>query len=294
MLTGKKRTLDMNEFRGKTAVITGGASGIGRAMGELFAKQGMNLVLADIEQAALDETVSDLRGEGYNCEGVVTDVSRADEVERLADAAVDRFGDIHIACNNAGVITGGLLWEESLADYQWMMDVNLWGVIHGIRSFVPRMIKQNCDCHIVNTASMAALTALPYTGIYNMTKHAVLAVSETLYHELAFHAPKVKVSALCPGAINTGIAAAERNRPEHYSGEGDIVESGERDLAMQMLVDTIAAGTGPELMAQRVLEAVREERFYILSEEDAWRKTTNARLDDVREGRNPSFTPPGS
>jgi NAD(P)-dependent dehydrogenase (short-subunit alcohol dehydrogenase family) len=284
----------MKEFKGKTAVITGGANGIGRAMAELFAKEGMNLVLADIEQPALDETVSALRSDGYSCEGVVTDVSRAEEVERLADAAMDHFGSIHIACNNAGVIAGGLLWEQSLADYQWMMDVNVWGVLHGIRSFVPRMLQQDGDCHIVNTASMAALTAIPYTGIYNMTKHAVLAISETLYHELALSAANVKVSVLCPEAINTGIAAAERNRPERYSGEGDIVESGERDLIMQVLADTVAAGIGPEVMAQRVLKAIREERFYILSQQDAWRKTTNARLDDVREGRNPSFTPPDS
>jgi NAD(P)-dependent dehydrogenase (short-subunit alcohol dehydrogenase family) len=284
----------MNKFRGKTAVITGGASGIGRAMGELFAKQGMNLVLADIEQTALDNTVAALRGDGYNCEGVVTDVSRADEVERLADAAMDWFGGIHIACNNAGVLAGGLLWEGSLADYQWLMDVNVWGVVHGIRSFVPRMQQQGGDCHIVNTASMAALTAMPYTGIYNMTKHAVLALSETLYHELAFHAPNVKVSILCPEAINTGIAAAQRNRPERYCGEGDIVESGERDRIMQVLADSVAAGIGPEVMAKRVLEAIREERFYILSEEDAWRKTANTRLDDVREGRNPSLALPGN
>jgi short-subunit dehydrogenase len=284
----------MKEFKGKTAVITGGANGIGRAMAELFAKEGMNLVLADIEQAALDETVSALRSDGYSCEGVVTDVSQAQEVERLADAAMDYFGSIHIACNNAGVIAGGLLWEQSLADYQWMMDVNVWGVLHGIRSFVPRMLQQDGDCHIVNTASMAALTAIPYTGIYNMTKHAVLAISETLYHELALSAANVKVSVLCPEAINTGIAAAERNRPERYSGEGDIVESGERDLIMQVLADTVAAGIGPEVMAQGVLKAIREERFYILSQQDSWRKTTNARLDDVREGRNPSFTPPDS
>jgi NAD(P)-dependent dehydrogenase (short-subunit alcohol dehydrogenase family) len=283
----------MKEFKGKTAVITGGASGIGRAMGELFAQQGMNVVLADIERAALEQTVSILRGEGYNCEGVVTDVSQADEVERLADAAMDRFGGIHIACNNAGVITGGLLWEESLADYQWLMDVNLWGVVHGIRSFVPRMLHQDGDCHIVNTASMAALTAVPYTGIYGMTKRAVLALSESLHHELAFNAPNVKVSVLCPEAINTGITAAERNRPQRYSGEGDTVESGKRDPIMQTLTDSVAAGMGPEVVAQRVLEAIREERFYILSREEAWCKTVNTHLDDVREGRNPSLALPG-
>ena len=283
----------MQEFKDRTAVITGGASGIGRAMGELFAAQGMNIVLADIEQAPLEAAVSNLKSSGYNCVGTVTDVSRAEDVESLADYAVEQFGDIHIACNNAGVFTGGLLWQESLADYRWLMDVNLWGVVHGIRSFVPRMIAQGCDCHVVNTASMAALTAMPYSGIYHMTKHAVLAMSESLFHELAFHSPQVKVSVLCPEAINTGIAAAERNRPAQYRGEGDIVASGERDMVMGALADSVAQGIGPEVMAQRVLDAIREERFYILSE-DTWRDAANTRLDDLRAGRNPTFAPPVS
>jgi NAD(P)-dependent dehydrogenase (short-subunit alcohol dehydrogenase family) len=281
----------MQDFQGKTAVITGGASGIGRAMGELFAQQGMNIVLADIEQAPLDQTVAALREQGHNCTGVVTDVSKSKEVERLAETALETYGGLHVACNNAGVFTGGLLWEESLADYQWLMDVNVWGVVHGIRSFVPRMQQQDTECHIVNTASMAALTAMPYSGIYHMTKHAVLAMSESLHHELAFHAPKVKVSVLCPEAINTGIAAAERNRPSHYSGDGDIVASGEREMVMGALADSVAGGIGPEVMARRVLEAIREERFYILSEE-AWRDSAHTRLDDIRAGRNPTFAPP--
>jgi short-subunit dehydrogenase len=134
------------------------------------------------------------------------------------------------------------------------------------------MQQQDCDCHIVNTASMAAVTAMPYSGIYHMTKHAVLALSESLYHELAFHAPRVKVSVLCPEAINTGIAEAERNRPGHYSAAGDI-------------------GISPDIMAARVLDAIREERFYILSDE-AWRESANIRLDDIRQGRNPTFAPP--
>jgi len=282
----------MKNFEGKTAVITGGASGIGRAMGELFLAQGMNVVLADIEQAALDRTVSDLRAAGP-CIGVRTDVSSADEVQRLADRAVEEYGAIHIACNNAGVFTGGLLWEESLADYQWLLDVNVWGVIHGIRTFVPVMAAQDTDCHIVNTASMAAVTAMPYSGIYHMTKHAVLALSESLYHELAFHAPNVKVSVLCPEAINTGIAASERNRPGAYSRAGDIVESDARAMVSQALTDSVAAGIGPEVMARRVLDGIIEGRFYLLSEE-GWRDAANTRLDDVRQARNPTFAPPVS
>lgn len=281
----------MKDFKDKTAVITGGASGIGRAMGELFLEKGMNVVLADIEQQALDSTVADLKAKGGHCIGVVTDVSKAEDVQRLADAALAEFGGIHIACNNAGVFAGGLLWEESLADFQWQLDVNVWGVIHGIRTFVPIMAAQDSECHIVNTASMAAVTAMPYSGIYHMTKHAVLALSESLYHELAFHVPNVKVSVLCPEAINTGIAASERNRPGAYSREGDIVESDARAIVSEALADSVAVGIGPEVMAQRVFDGIVAERFYLLSEE-AWRDTAHIRLDDIRLARNPTFAPP--
>ena len=281
----------MQDFKGKTAVITGGGSGIGRAMGELFLAKGMQVVLADIEEKALDATVAALSASGGRCIGVVTDVSKAADVQHLAAAALAEFGAIHIACNNAGVFAGGLLWEESLADFQWLLDVNVWGVIHGIRTFVPIMAGQDSECHIVNTASMAAVTAMPYSGIYHMTKHAVLGLSESLYHELAFHVPNVKVSVLCPEAINTGIAASERNRPRAYSSAGDIVESDARTLVTQALADSVASGLGPEVMAQRVFDAIVAGRFYILSEE-AWRETANVRLDDIRLGRNPTFAPP--
>jgi NAD(P)-dependent dehydrogenase (short-subunit alcohol dehydrogenase family) len=281
----------MKDFKDKTAVITGGASGIGRAMAELFLSKGMNVVLGDIEQSALDKTVADLKGQGGTCIGVVTDVSKAKDVQKLADAAVAEYQGVHVACNNAGVFAGGLLWEESLADFQWQLDVNVWGVIHGIRTFVPIMAAQDSECHIVNTASMAAVTAMPYSGIYHMTKHAVLAMSESLYHELAFHVPNVKVSVLCPEAINTGIAASERNRPSAYSGDGDIVQSDERALVSQALADSVSDGIAPEVMAQRVFDGIVNERFYLMSEE-AWRDAAHTRLDDIRAGRNPTFAPP--
>lgn len=280
----------MKDFSDKTAVITGGASGIGRAMGALFLDKGMNVVLADIEQKALDSTVAALNASG-RCVGVVTDVSKAEDVQHLADSAVAEFGGIHIACNNAGVFAGGLMWEESVADFQWQLDVNVWGVIHGIRTFVPIMAAQDSECHIVNTSSMAALTAMPYSGIYHMTKHAVLGLSESLYHELAFHVPNVKVSVLCPEAINTGISASERNRPSAYSRDGDIVESDARTIVSEALMDSVAVGIGPEVMAQRVFDGIVAERFYLLSEE-AWRDAANTRLDDIRLARNPTFAPP--
>ncbi len=281
----------MKDFSGKTAVITGGASGIGRAMGALFLDKGMNVVLADIEQKALDATVAALNSDDGRCVGVVTDVSKAEDVQRLADATLAEFGGIHIACNNAGVFAGGLLWEESLADFGWQLDVNVWGVIHGIRTFVPIMAAQDSECHIINTASMAAVTAMPYSGIYHMTKHAVLGLSESLYHELAFHVPNVKVSVLCPEMIKTGIGASERNRPSAYSREGDIVESEARTMVSEAIAESVAVGIGPEVMAQRVFDGIVAERFYLLSEE-AWRETAHTRLDDIRLARNPTFAPP--
>lgn len=278
----------MKDLSGKTAVITGGASGIGLAMAELFAAQGMKIVLGDIEAEALTAAIDKLSASGAACTGTVTDVSDPDAVQALADLAVEHFGGIHIACNNAGVFTGGLLWEESLADYRWLMDVNVMGVVHGIRSFVPIMQAQGDECHIVNTASMAAVTAMPYSGIYHMSKHAVLALSESLYHELSFHSPQVKISVLCPEAINTGIATSERNRHTHYS---EVVESDERTMVMDALNASVAGGIGPQVMAQRVLDAVINERFYILSDE-VWRRSAETRLEDIHLGRNPTFAPP--
>lgn len=281
----------MDTFSGKTAVVTGAASGIGLAMAERFAAEGMRVVLADIEQAALDAAVERIVATGARAIGVVTDVSKADDVAALAQCAQREFGDIHVACNNAGVFAGGLLWEESLADYRWLLDVNVWGVIHGIRTFIPIMLEQDTECHLVNTASMAAVTVMPFAGIYHMTKHAVLALSEALYHELEMNSEKVKVSVLCPELIKTGIATCERNRPAEYSQEGDIVETDARQLVMDSINEGVESGIDPSVMADRVIHAIRSGVFYILSE-DGWRDTANQRMEDIRVGRNPVLAPP--
>jgi NAD(P)-dependent dehydrogenase (short-subunit alcohol dehydrogenase family) len=281
----------MDTFSGKTAVITGAASGIGFAMAERFASEGMRVVLADIEEAALDSAVERIVATGAEAIGVVTDVAKADDVAALADRARTEFGGIHVACNNAGVFAGGLLWEESLADYQWLMDVNVWGVIHGIRTFIPIMLEQDTECHLVNTASMAGLTAMPFAGIYHMTKHAVLGLSESLFHELAVSSDKVKVSVLCPEVIKTGIGTGERNRPAEYSKAGDVVETDARQLVMDAINESIEGGIDPSVMADRVVNAIRSDTFYILAE-DGWRDTAYQRMDDIREGRNPVLAPP--
>ena len=278
----------MKEFRDRVAVVTGAASGIGRALTQVFAEQGMKIVAADIEEAALDEATRELEKSGTQALPVVTDVTEADQVQALADAALSEFGAIHIACNNAGVFTGGLCWQQPLEDYEWVMGVNLWGVIHGIRTFVPILLEQGGEAHIVNTASMAGVTVLPYAGIYHMTKHAVLSLSECLYHELQTTGSQLRVSALCPEGVATNIDTCERNRPAELDG-GPATAEGQ--LVQKAMVDFVAKGVPPRVLAERTLEAIREERFYILSD-DAWRDSANQRAEDIRLGRNPTLSPP--
>jgi NADP-dependent 3-hydroxy acid dehydrogenase YdfG len=280
----------MQEFKGKTAVITGAASGIGFEMAQLFSAQGMNIVLADIEQARLEEAVAAVIAQGGSAIGVPTDVGDAGSVARLCQAAIDEYGSVQLLCNNAGVYTGGQLWEQTVDDYEWLMRVNQWGIIHGIRSFVPQMISQGDSCHIVNTASMAALCTLPFAGIYHMTKHAALALSECLYHELSMTAPQIKVSCLCPELVNTGIASSARNRPAGLSRDNP---TDMHKLSMDAIRDATAGSLHPRVLAERALQAVRDEQFYILPPADnPWRETARTRLDDISQARNPSFAPP--
>jgi len=174
----------MKEFKNKVAVVTGAASGIGRAMAERFAAEGMKVVLADIQPDALAQAESEMKAKGATIVSRLTDVSKGSEIEALAQTALDAFGKVHIVCNNAGVAVAGFIWERSVADWEWVMGVNLWGVIHGVRVFTPIMMKQGEEGHIVNTASMAGLISGPSTSIYSVTKHAVVTLSESLYHEL--------------------------------------------------------------------------------------------------------------
>ena len=273
----------MKEFRDRVAVVTGGASGIGRALARRFAREGMKLVLADIEEPALEDAVKEFEAAGAETLGVVTDVTQAESVDALAKQTLERFGAVHIVCNNAGVFSGGLAWECSVADYEWVLGVNMWGVIHGVRSFVPILVEQDAESHIVNTASMAAVTTLPMSSAYHMSKHAVLALSECLYKELA--AQKVGVSVLCPEMVATNIADGERNRPAALV---DAAPAASKTLVQQAIKEALARGLSPDVLAERTFEAIRAERFYILAE-DTWRDACNARLDEIREGRNPTL-----
>ncbi|MDZ7632562.1 MAG: SDR family NAD(P)-dependent oxidoreductase [Gemmatimonadaceae bacterium] len=204
------------EMSGCVAVITGAGSGFGREFARLGAARAMKLVLADINQEALDATVQEMQDAGVEVIGVRTDVSKAEQVQALADAAMARFGAVHLLFNNAGVGSGGFVWESTDADWQWVMGVNVWSVIHGIRIFTPLMLAHGEPAHIVNTASAAGLISAPNMGIYNVSKHAVVALSETLHQDLTLVGANIGVSVLCPAFVPTGIAQSHRNRPSSW------------------------------------------------------------------------------
>ena len=237
----------MKDLSGKVAVVTGGASGIGRALAERFVAEGMRLVLADIEEKALAGAAEELGAAGATVVPVVTDVSKEASVMALADRAYAELGAVHVLCNNAGVATGGLSWELTEADWQWTLGVNLWGVIHGVRAFVPRMIAGGDDGHVVNTASMAGLLSAPFMGPYNASKFAVVTISEVLHHELAMTGAKVKVSVLCPGFVATQIGESDRNRPDELRDASQLDPAMEqfRGVFMQMLASGLPPGPGP-------------------------------------------------
>ena len=214
----------MKDLKDKVAVVTGGASGLGLAMARVFAAEGMKLVLADVEEESLRRVETDFRKAGVPVVGLKTDVSSAHDVERLAEKTLATFGGAHLLCNNAGVAPGGVVWENTLPDWEWVLGVNLWGVIHGVRVFLPIMLRQETECHVVNTASVAGLLSVPGMGAYCVSKHAVVTLTECLYHDLAQRAAKIGVSVLCPAYVPTGISDSERNRPAHQIGRASCRE----------------------------------------------------------------------
>lgn len=278
----------LTEFEGRVAVVTGAASGIGKALCERFAREGMKVVMADIESDSLREAGKQVEALGAEVLTRRTDVSQADELSALAEATLDRFGKVHVVCNNAGVFAGGRTWEAIGADWEWVLGVNVYGVLHGIRAFVPTMLAQNEPAHVVNTCSMAGLINMPFSGAYNVSKHAALSLTETLYHELATLDTPVGCSALCPELIRTGIGDSERNRPAHLKRPEDA-GTPEQAMVEQAIRSSIAGGIPPSAMADRVFEGIREDRFYLLAEEDtSWIAACRTRLDDIRLQRNPT------
>jgi NAD(P)-dependent dehydrogenase (short-subunit alcohol dehydrogenase family) len=284
----------MQQLDGRVAVVTGAASGIGYALAEILGAEGMKVVLADVEVEALGRAARELASKGIETLAVPTDVMQPEQVRALAERTLAAFGAVHVVCNNAGVFAGGTCWDMPVEDYEWVMGVNVWGVIHGVRTFVPIMLRQNETGHIVNTASMAAVTAMPLGAAYSMSKHAVLALSESLYHELRLRQAKIGVSVLCPEVVATRINTAERNRPARLRRRSvDEAAPPERELVEKALDDALARGVTPRRIAERVLAAIRADRFYILSE-DEWRRISDLRAEDIRLARNPTFVAPGT
>ena len=284
----------MREFKGKTAVVTGAASGIGWALAQRSAREGMNVVLADIEESALARAEKDIRAIGTDTLALRTDVSKAGDVAALAGKALDTFGAVHLLFNNAGVGAGLTVWESSLADWQWVLGVNLWGVIHGIHFFVPVMIRQNCDCHIVNTASSAGLMTTTRHGPYVVSKHGIVALSETLYKQLEQRGYRIGVSVLCPAFTRTNIMESERNRPEELQnrpGEGADMSDPGIQAFLREYKRLLDCGMPAEKVADVVFDAVREKRFYILPEADVLKPPIQARMEDILEERNPRNVP---
>ena len=277
----------MREFAGKVAVITGGGSGIGEALCRLSASLGMKVVIADIDLGAAERVRASLGGRTAIAAKV--DVSQANEVEQLAHLAFGSYGAVHLLCNNAGVVPSGRyrpVWEYPLEDWRWAFDVNLMGVVHGLRSFVPRMLAQHAESHIVNTASVAGLVSGSGSPVYSASKHAVVRVTEALYASLRERNAPIGVTALCPGLVNTRIYESERNRPTHLqSASGPAAETPElQAVAANLFANAVSAAE----VAEQVFDAVREQRLYQIttpSYDDAIRHRAEAVLDR----RNPGF-----
>jgi len=272
----------LKDLAGKVAVVTGAAGGIGLAMTEAFLGEGMKVAMADVDATALDDTAGRLAAAGADVLPVVTDVRDGDSVRHLAEATYERYGTAHVVCNNAGVSAAAPPWELTEGEWKWVLDVNLWGVIHGTRTFVPRFLEQG-EGHIVNTASLAGLI----TGVlsaYSVSKHAVVALSESTYFSLQMAGASIGVSVLCPGFVRTRIWESERNRP------ADVVPGREADPTLNDIGKALVqAGIDPAEVGKAVVEAVKTDRFYILTHEDS-RGAVARRTQDILEGRPP--TPP--
>lgn len=252
----------MKEFMDKVAVITGAASGIGFGIAERCAQEGMRVVLAGINLENLNEAEKELKQIGTQTLCVQTDVSKREDIETLAKKTIDNFGAVHLLVNNAGMGAGLSIWESTWSDWEWVMGVNLWGIIYGVKVFVPIMLEQDEQCHIVNTSSIAGL--LPYhpSAPYQVTKHAVVALTENLQYSLIQKKSKIRASVLCPGYVKTRILGAERNRPKKLQNE-PVKLSPEQAAILQYLQESIDAGISPQDVAEILFRAIKEERLYI-------------------------------
>ena len=280
----------MKTFRDKVVVITGGASGLGREFANVAAREGMKLVLADVQRDALDRAVEELKAQGASVIAALCDVRKGEQVQALADAAVAEFGGVHLLFNNAGVGSGGLIWENTEADWEWVLGVNVWGVIHGVRIFTKLMLAAaakdpSFEGHIVNTASMAGLLNAPAMGVYNVSKHAVVSLSETLHHDLQLVGAPIGASVLCPYFVPTGISQSHRNRPEDV---GMTARPTASQLAAQAMTDkAVSSGkVSAQDVAELTFKAIADGQFYIYSHPGAL-AGVQERMQHIVAGTNP-------
>jgi NAD(P)-dependent dehydrogenase (short-subunit alcohol dehydrogenase family) len=279
----------MQDFQDKVAVITGAASGIGRALADKSATLGMKVVLADIEESALKQAEEELKAGGAQVLAVRTDVSQARDVESLAEQVFATYGAVHLLFNNAGVAAGTTtVWECPLSDWQLMLGINLWGVIYGIHAFVPRMLAQDTEGHIINTASTAGLVSSAGLGAYKVSKHGVVTLSETLAHELTARKAKLNVSVLCPGWVNTHLMDAESNRLQALQDTPQQQQITAKTLAtLEALSRLVQSGIPPSQVAEIVFDAIRQEKFYILTHSTT-KPAVQTRMEDILLERTPT------
>ncbi|MCW5648166.1 MAG: SDR family oxidoreductase [Ramlibacter sp.] len=280
----------IQDFKGKTAVLTGAGSGFGLECARIGARLGMNLVLVDVQQDALDQAAAEMQAAGASVLARRVDVASAEQMEALAAAVKAQFGAPHFVFNNAGVGSGGLIWENSVTDWEWVLGVNVWGVVHGVRLFTPMMLEAAAQDpayrgHIVNTASMAGLLNPPNMGVYNVSKHAVVSLTETLYQDLSLVTDQVGASVLCPFFVATGISQSHRNRP-------DALKAGKptRSQLIGQAMSDKAVGSGKVTaadVAQKVFDAIAANQFYIYSHPKAI-NSVQTRLEDILQARNPT------
>ncbi|TAM10137.1 MAG: SDR family NAD(P)-dependent oxidoreductase [Nevskiaceae bacterium] len=279
----------MKEFKGRVAVITGAASGFGREFARTAAHLGMRLVLADVEPGALETVAQELRGQGTDVVAECVDVSVDADMARLAHRSREAFGGTQLLFNNAGVACGGYAWEHSEADWRWVLGVNLWGVVHGIRHFVPMMLEQRDTCHIVNTASAAGLVSTPSMAAYNVSKHGVVTLSETLYQDLHAVGADIGITVLCPAFVDTGIAHSARNRPQALRNTTHATPS---MRAMQQATEhaTAAGRLSAADIARLTFDAIRAQVFYLIPHTNLL-PAVEARLQDILAIRSPGPFP---